>query len=160
MKMRETMGRTGLRVGVLALCATAWSGLAVLGQDSSAPAGATQQQGGGPPMMGRMGPGMMQARQLEMMTKELDLTPEQVTKVKALQADTMEKMVALRGDQSVAAADRQSKMMAIRTESREKMRGLLTDEQKTKFDAMEAKMRARREQRGGDGPPPPPAPPQ
>lgn len=160
MKMRETMSRMGLRVGMLALCAASWSGVAVLGQDSSAPAAATQQQGGGPPMMGRMGAGMMRERQLEMMTKELDLTPEQVTKVKELQADTMQKMVALRGDASVAAADRQSKMMAIRTESREKMRGLLTDEQKTKFDAMESKMRARRQQQGGDGPPPPPAPPQ
>jgi Spy/CpxP family protein refolding chaperone len=48
-------------------------------------------------------------------------------------------------------------MMAIRTDERAKIGALLTPEQKTKFDAMEARQWERR--RGGpEGPPPADAP--
>ncbi len=40
-------------------------------------------------------------------------------------------------------------MMEIRQASQDKIRNVLTDEQKTKFDAMQAKMQARRQNRRG-----------
>jgi Spy/CpxP family protein refolding chaperone len=47
-------------------------------------------------------------------------------------------------------------MMDIHKASQAKIRGLLTPDQQTKFDALEAQMREHRGNRGGgsDGPPP------
>ena len=99
------------------------------------------------------------ARQLEMMTKALDLTPDQVTKVKAIQADGMAQMMALRDDTSTPRADKRGKMMTMRQAEQAKIKALLTDQQKTRYDAMMEKMRENRGKRqGGDGPPPPPPP--
>jgi hypothetical protein len=65
-------------------------------------------------------------------------------------------MTALRSDTSVAQADKRAKMMAIHQASQDKIRAVLNDEQKTKYDAMQAEMKARRESReGGQGGPPP-----
>jgi Spy/CpxP family protein refolding chaperone len=50
-------------------------------------------------------------------------------------------------------------MMEIHKASQDKIRALLTDDQKTKFDALQAQMREHRGH-GGDGPPPPPSAPQ
>jgi Spy/CpxP family protein refolding chaperone len=89
----------------------------------------------------------MQERQLEMMTTQLNLTPDQVSKIKAIHSDTDKQMMALRDDTSTAQADRREKMMAIRKDAQTKIRAVLTDEQQTKYDAMMAKMRERREER-------------
>lgn len=102
--------------------------------------------------MGRPGPAQMQERQLEMMTKDLNLTPNQVTQIKATHADMNRQMLALRDDTSTAQEDKREKMMAVRKASNEKVRGQLTADQATKFDAMQARMRERREEhRGGTG---------
>jgi hypothetical protein len=51
--------------------------------------------------------------------------------------------------------------MDIHKASQDKIRGILTDEQKTKYDAMQAEMKAKmQERRQGGGDAPPPAPPQ
>jgi Spy/CpxP family protein refolding chaperone len=50
-------------------------------------------------------------------------------------------------------------MMEIHKASQEKIRALLTEDQKTKYDALQAEMRERMENRRGGGGPPPPAPP-
>jgi len=93
----------------------------------------------------------MQERQLERMTKELNLTPDQVTQIKGINADTDKQMMALRNDTSTAPIDKREKMMAIRKESQTKIRAVLTDEQKTKWDAIQAKQQEQRE--GGSAPP-------
>jgi len=92
------------------------------------------------------------ARQLEMLTKRLDLTGDQQTQVKAIQEDAGKQMMALRNDTSLSQDDRRSKMMDIRKSSQDKIRAILTDDQKTKYDALLAEMRDRMRQ----GPPPPP----
>jgi protein CpxP len=140
-------GRAGIRVALLGLCTGVLGVMPMIAQDTSTPPAA--QVGGG--RMGRGGPGRMQERQLEMMTKELNLTPDQVTQVKAINADSEKQMLALRDDTATAPADKREKMMAIRQGSMAKVKALLTDEQKTKMDAMMAKMRERRE----ENPPPP-----
>jgi periplasmic protein CpxP/Spy len=138
-------GRAGIRVALLALCTVALGAIPMVAQDSSAPPPPPQDGGGHP--MGRGGPRQRQERQLEMMTKQLNLTPDQVSQIKAIYSDTDKQMMALRDDTSAAQADRREKMMVIRRDSQAKIRAVLTDEQKTKYDAMMAMMRERREQR-------------
>ena len=107
-----------------------------------------------------MGSGGMRGNQVEFLTKKLSLTPDQVTQVKAIDADAMNQMKALHEDTSVAGPDKRAKMMDIHKTSQDKIRGLLTDDQKTKFDALQAQMRERRGDHGGGGDGPPPPPPQ
>ena len=146
--MKMTMFRSFvLRVAVLAIGATALGTLPAMAQEPSAP----------PP--GQDGPrhGGMRGNQVEFLTKKLNLTPDQVTQVKAIDADAMNQMKALHEDTSVAGPDKRAKMMDIHRTSQDKIRALLTDDQKTKFDALQAQMRERRgDHGGGDGPPPPP----
>lgn len=150
-----------MRVAMLALCtATLSTAPMMMAQDNAAPP-PQQQDNMGPPAGRHTGPhaGRHGTRQVEMLTRRLNLTPDQVTQVKAINADTMSQMKALRDDTTTAKADKRSKMMEIHQASQDKIRNVLTEEQKTKFDAMQAKMQARRQNRGGAGaPPPPPAP--
>jgi protein CpxP len=140
-----------LRVAVLAIGATALSALPAMAQDPSAPP--PQDQAG--PRQG--GQGGMRGNQVEFLTKKLNLTPDQVTQVKAIDADAMTQMRALREDTSVTPDEKKPKMRAIHQASQDKIRALLTDDQKTKFDALQAQMQERRGNHGGgDGPPPPP----
>ena len=159
----KTVTKYGLRIATLALCTAVAGAVPMPAQDQSAP---PMQQDGGPRGGGPGGPGgrgMGGERQLEMMTKQLSLTPEQVTQVKAIDADSRKQMMALREDTSTPQDQKRDKMMAIRTASEAKIKALLTDDQKTKFDAMQARMRERGQGRGGpsgpggpDGPPSPP----
>jgi Spy/CpxP family protein refolding chaperone len=143
-----------MRAAVLALCtATLSAAPMMMAQDNTAPP-PQQQDNMGPPSGGH---GRRGERQVEMLTKRLDLTPDQVTQVKAIDADQMSQMKALRDDTSTPQADKRSKMMAIRQASQDKIRGVLTDEQKPKYDAMLAKMQQRHhDNQGGDEAAPPP----
>ncbi|AFL90436.1 hypothetical protein Terro_4231 [Terriglobus roseus DSM 18391] len=99
---------------------------------------------------GMMTPEQRQA-QFDEMAKAIDLTPDQIAKVKAIQEETMKKMMELResgGDPS----EMRPKMMAINGDQTTKIKALLTDAQKPKYDAYLAS----RPQRGPGGPPPPP----
>jgi periplasmic protein CpxP/Spy len=72
----------------------------------------------------------------------------------------MKQATAVRNDTSLSKTDQRSKMMDIRKASHDKIRAVLNDEQKTKYDAMQTKMRERRMRPQGDqGAPPPPPPP-
>jgi Spy/CpxP family protein refolding chaperone len=156
--MKMKMFRSSvLRVAVLAIGATALSTLPAIAQDPSAPPPPQDQAG---PQHGHGGPGGMRGNQIEFLTKKLNLTPDQVTQVKAIDADAINQMKALREDTSVAGPDKRTKMMDIHKTSQDKIRALLTDDQKTKFDALQAQMRERRGDHGGGGDGPPPTPPQ
>ena len=51
-----------------------------------------------------------------------------------------------------------AKMMDIHKGAQDKIRAILTDDQKTKYDALQAEMQERmKERRQGGGPPPPPS---
>jgi Spy/CpxP family protein refolding chaperone len=104
----------------------------------------------------------MEQRQLEMMTKHLNLTSDQVTRIKAIDDDTRQQMMALRDDTSTPRDQKRPKMESIHQAQDAKIKAVLTDDQKTKYEAMQARMRERREERREDGagsPPPPPPPP-
>jgi Spy/CpxP family protein refolding chaperone len=98
--------------------------------------------------------------QLEHLTKALNLTPDQVTQIKAIQASSRQQMETLRSDTTTAQPDKRAKMMSIHQTEQTNIRAVLTDEQKSKFDAMQARMQERRaeHQQGEQAPPPPPPP--
>jgi Spy/CpxP family protein refolding chaperone len=145
--------RSMLRVAVLAVGATALSALPAMAQDPSTPPQSGGQYGG------RGGRGGMQGHQIEFLTKKLDLTPDQVTQVTAIDADTWKQTKALHEDTTIAQADKRAKMMDIHKASQDKIRALLTPDQQTKFDALQAEMKNRMGNRhGGQGGPPPPTP--
>jgi Spy/CpxP family protein refolding chaperone len=159
-----------MRVAVLALCAATIYAAPVVAQDNAtpspspqqAPSPSPQQQDNMAPQPRHAGRGMREGRQVKMLTRQLNLTPDQVTQVKAIDADTRSQMKALRDDTATSQADKRSKMMEIHQASQDKIRNVLTDEQKTKYDAMQAKMKERRKNHRGAPatPPPPPPPPQ
>ena len=158
--MKITMFRkTILQVAVLALGIVGPIALPVMAQDP-APPPAPQGQAG--PQHGHGGPGGMRGNQVDFLTKKLNLTSDQVTQVKAIDDDARKQFMSLREDTSIAGADKRTKMMDIHKASQDKIRALLTDDQKTKYDALQAEMRDRMQNhRGGPGaPPPPPAAPQ
>ncbi|MCU1319001.1 MAG: hypothetical protein JWP98_519 [Edaphobacter sp.] len=103
---------------------------------------------------GRMG----EERQLSMLTKKLNLTPDQVTQVKAIDDDTMAQAKAVRDDTSIAQADKRAKMMEIHKASQDKIRAVLTDDQKAKYDAMQAQRHEKMKERsqGAESPAAPP----
>jgi len=90
-------------------------------------------------------------RQLERMTRELNLTSDQQEKIKPLLLDRQQKMQALFQDQSVSQEDRRAQMRTIMEGSNNSIKAILTDDQKQKFEAMQQRMR-----RNGPGGPPPP----
>jgi periplasmic protein CpxP/Spy len=155
--MKMTMFRRHiLRVAIMAIGGTALSVVPMTAQEPSGPPPPPPQSQAG---SDHGGPRGMRGNQVEFLTKKLNLTPDQVTQVKAIDEDTGKQMKALREDTSVAQQDKRAKMMDIHKASQGKIRALLTPDQQTKFDALETEMRGRMRDRGqGDGPPPPATP--
>ena len=150
-----------MRTALLMVCTStmAVAPLALLAQTTDAPP-ASQQ---GPPDGGTASRGMrMEERQIERMTKQLSLTPDQVTKLKAIDDASRQQLMALHDDMSTPREQKRPKMEAIRKDQQDQVKAMLSDEQKTKYEAMEAKMRERREENSeeGDEAPPPPSTPQ
>ena len=133
--------------------------VALLAQQATAPEaqGTTQgqqdQSAQGRMHHGHGDPAERQAHMLKRMTKKLDLTPDQVTQVQGIQSDSVSQMQALRSDTSTAQTDRRSKMMEIHKTEQEKIRAVLNDQQKTKFDAMAARRQSHMHGHEGAGAP-------
>ena len=139
-----------LRVAVLAIGATALSTLPAMAQEPSAP-----PQGQGGPRHGGM-----RGNQVDFLTKQLNLTPDQVTQVKAIDEDAWKQSKALHENTSIAEQDKRTQMFAIHKASQDKIRALLTPDQQTKFDALQAQMREHRGNHGGGPGGQPPSTPQ
>lgn len=90
---------------------------------------------GGP----RGGPMNSQAM-LDHLTKELNLTSDQQTKIKTILDDQQKQVQTLRDDTSVSQQDRMSKMRDIHKSTMDQIRAQLTADQQTKFDEMQKKM--------------------
>ena len=158
--MKIQQGTALSYVARLALVGLVLAPVSLVAQQSDPSAAPPATQDGGPPPRGPHGdPAERQAHMLQMMTKRLNLSPDQVTQVKAIQADNETQMQAIHSDTSLQGADRRTKMMDLHKAENEKIRAVLNDDQKTKFDAMEAKRHDRMQHGSGeqDAPPPPPA---
>lgn len=149
-----------MRAAMLALSTALLCSMPLVAQDNTAPPPPPASQDNTappPPPRGRMGR-MGGERQMKRMTKELNLSADQASQIKAINQDTRKQMMALRDDSTLSQQDRRSKMMDIRKASRDKIRGVLNDDQKTKYDAMQEEMREHRRDHNGAAPPPPPPP--
>ncbi len=157
------------RMAMLAVCSVALSApFTVLAQDTATPPPPPPSGGqdGGP--RGHMSPQDRDARQLEMLTRHLSLTPDQQAQIKQIFADSEAKMKAAHDS---GAADKSEKrgmhaqMKASMEERQTKIRAVLTADQQKKYDEMIAKMKDHMGGQhgmggpGGDNPPPPPPPP-
>jgi len=95
--------------------------------------------------------------QIKNLTKQLDLTETQQTQVKTILQDQRDQMKKIMQDSSGSREDKWSKARDIHQQASGKIRDLLTDEQKPKYDKLEQEQRERmQERRGGraGGPPP------
>ena len=79
------------------------------------------------------------AKRTEMLTKQLNLTSDQQTKVLDILKSEQSQMESLRSDSSTSQADRRSKMMDIRKGSNDQIRALLDSNQQKKWDEMQSR---------------------
>ena len=114
-------------------------GLMVTGQAVHAQqaAPAAQGHGGtGGPGMGAMSP----ENRLKMLTEKLNLTADQQAKIKPMLEDETNQMESLHNDSSLAPADRRTKMKKIHDDFTDKVNGVLTPDQQTKWKQMKQEM--------------------
>lgn len=139
-------------VSFLAVSVTATSYVRAYLRQRSAEAQAANGPGGiGGGGRGGFNPQQMAARQLEQMTQQLQLTADQSAKIQAIQERTAPLTQAIFADTTLSRQQRREKMRPLRAESDAQIRQLLTSEQQTKFDAMQAQRRARFGGIGGGG---------
>lgn len=129
------------------LFAIAGSGILVLGfalygsqekPQSDRPGGGRAERG-----RGQMSPD----DQLQRLSETLNLTDDQKTQILPILKNRQEEMQKLRSDSSMSREDRMTKMRSIMEESNKKIRAVLNDDQKQKYDEMQQKMRERMQQR-------------
>lgn len=143
-----------VRAAALLLC-VAVAAVPVFAQQASAPPssspnGAMQ----GPPPGGphRGGP----ERRAEMLQQRLGLSADQTVQVKAILADGRAKMETARAGANGAPPDRKLIRDLMEAENA-KIRAVLTNDQRTKFDTMQAERRERMREERHSGPGGPPA---
>lgn len=88
-------------------------------------------------------------QQLEHLTKQLQLTPDQQAKILPILQQRDQQLQALRGDSSLKPADRRAKAMSIVQDSTQQMDAVLNDQQRAKAKAMREKAMERMEERRG-----------
>ncbi len=101
------------------------------------------------------------AQRTQELTKKLNLTSDQQTKVQDMFQSEHSQMESLHQDSSLSQQDRRAKMMDIRKNTDTQVRGILDSNQQKKWDEMQAKREQRMQNRHADSgsdqtPPPPP----
>lgn len=89
--------------------------------------------------------------QVKNLTEQLSLTDDQQGKVKAILQDTHDQMMKLMQDDSVSREDKMAKGRSLHEAAVGKIRDILTDDQKKKFDDMQKEMQERMHQRRESG---------
>lgn len=95
--------------------------------------------GGGPGGPGR-------GRRLERMSQELNLNAQQKSRIQTIMSEGRTQMESLRGNTKLTREQKFAKMRDIMQHQRARIRNVLNSDQKKKFDAMTAKMEARRKE--------------
>jgi Spy/CpxP family protein refolding chaperone len=73
---------------------------------------------------------------LKALSERLNLTADQIAKIKPILQNQLTQMQAVRKDASLTAGQKLDKIRSIHDETRNKIRNVLTDDQKKKFDAV------------------------
>jgi Spy/CpxP family protein refolding chaperone len=104
---------------------------------------------------GMGGPGMMGGNPGERMAKELNLTADQQTKMKAIMESTHQQMSAIEKDQSLSQQDKHAKIQQLHESTKSQISAILTPDQQQKFAQMHEHMgqggRGRGHRPGGQG---------
>jgi periplasmic protein CpxP/Spy len=88
---------------------------------------------------------------VKMLADRLNLNDDQQAKVKSILTDSQKQGQSIRDDNSLSQEDRRDKMRSLRESTNSKIREVLNDDQKKKFDEMQQQMRDRaREGKGGN----------
>ena len=98
------------------------------------------------------------AQRTKELTKHLNLTSDQQTKVQEIFTSEKSQMEGLHQDSSLSQQDRRAKMMDIHNTTNTQVRALLDSTQQKKWDEMQAKREQRMQNHAGSGqqaPPPP-----
>ena len=131
LEMTTIFAIPALRAVFLAGCVMTLGSTAMVAQVGPPPPPPPHGHGG----MGARG-AEMQHQRLEHMTQELSLSTDQVSQIAAIQEDGRKQMMALREGPAVAGEDRHAKMMEMHEAEQGKIKAVLTEVQKAKFDAM------------------------
>jgi len=147
------------RTAVIGMLSAGLGLSAAVAQQETAPPPPPDQQQQGPPPNGMQGPRHMDPeRRVEQMQRRLNLSDSQTAQVRQIFADSHAQMETLRSNASLAPEDRRAQMLSLHQGEQARIRAVLTPDQQAKFDAMQAKMRERRAEEGGQGAPVPPPP--
>ncbi|MHB8654603.1 MAG: hypothetical protein ACYDA9_12060 [Terriglobia bacterium] len=84
-------------------------------------------------------------RQLGRLSETLNLTDDQKGQIRPILEERSQKMQSLRADSSLAADDKRAKMRGIFEDSNSRIRAVLNDVQKQKFDEMQQRRHERME---------------
>jgi protein CpxP len=138
------------------LCTIALTGLLGLGMTAFAQDQSTTP----PPMHGPHGQMMSPDKQLEHLTKTLNLTSDQQAQIKPILENQQQQMMQLHQDQSLSRDDKMAKAKSLHDDTTGKIKAVLNDEQKQKYEAMQQRMQERMQQRtqGGAAAEPPAQP--
>jgi Spy/CpxP family protein refolding chaperone len=127
-------------IRLLTLLTACLFAMAALAQQNPPAQGSGDQKQGGHGHMG-MGPGMGNVDDhVKELTTKLNLTADQQTKVKTILEENHQQMQAIMNDKSLSMDDKHAKMKSMHDSVHAKVREVLTDEQKPKFDDMENNM--------------------
>lgn len=156
------MKRTLITLALAGSFALGMTALPAFAQDSTPPPQPPppMQQGPGGMHHGWHHHRMSPERQLEHMTRALNLTEAQQEQLKPILKEQDQKMRAIWQSQAQQRRQMREQMMAAAKESKAKIEAVLTPEQKQKFDAMiHRRMEHMHHWRHQGGPPPPQPPP-
>ena len=124
----------------------ALSGFLGIGVAMAAPA--PQDQSDSPHAHRGMGGRQMDPdREVQRLSKRLNLTDDQKNQIKPILADRQQQMRNLMQDSSLQPNDRHEKMRSIMEDTNNKVKAVLNDDQKAKFDQMQQQMHERMQQR-------------
>lgn len=98
------------------------------------------------------------AQRTKELTKHLNLTADQQTKVQDIFTSEKSQMESLHQDSSLSQQDRRAKMMDIHNTTNTQVRALLDSTQQKKWDEMQAKREQRMQNHAGAGQQAPPSP--
>lgn len=86
------------------------------------------------------------------LTTKLNLTTDQQSRIRAILDENHQQMQSTMNDQSLSKEDKHAKMKSMHDSIHAKVREVLTDEQKPKFDAMVKDMENNMHGKNGQGP--------
>jgi Spy/CpxP family protein refolding chaperone len=89
-------------------------------------------------------------RQVNTLAKKLNLTADQKNQILPILTDRQQQMKSIHEDSSLSQEDRRTKMRSVFEDSNAKIKAVLNDDQKQKYDQMQQERRERMQQHRQD----------